>query len=1018
MNKSEKIVIDLSTARDAQILQEESLIQKEGLDKLRELIKTIFERIKFFKKEMKNKHIMQKYHDVIIADGGRGTGKSTFIINVFELIRKRKLCENDLDLKIRPLGIIDPNLVKGMENIFLTIISRIKSVVDNIKDKEDEDINRWEDSLRELARGLSTLDAIGTDALKRDVWNDHQYILQEGLINAAQEGKLENDFHKFVNESLKIVGKDAFVIAFDDIDTAFENGWSVLEVIRLYLTTPQLMIILSGDLELYSNLVRNSQWNNIGDNFLRFDNKTDFNKLINRLEEQYLLKIFKPDYRIKLKELRYYNENYIVEVKTRLGQNEESRSLKYIFDKMCQKIFFLNSIDEIRMYRDFFLSLPVRTIIHILVSFSEVCKEEWEFKLFYDMSVKDQSGESEPDIHNLFNTLETLERAIMSWHSLFLKSPFSINISTTGVSTPYASIFNLLGFISALLEAEDKKEIKPLIEKHSQLRLFYEYGSGVQISEFGSLSSGNKKEPINKEYQKTIWEWIEKAGTLPYIPIHVIGKIRIRFFNALTQLHNRLEDKDLYLGHLLHQFIIIFLNAILVESSLYNEVDIDSINMNILSTDDSIFRDNIRWWKKQDNYQESFFSFFFSCPVWGLFLRPDNKDSVFHHYVEHVSGCLIPKKSKVKFKPLLKVRYIKNLQESTFDNLYDPLNSVLLQRDELQYVEPKPKVFISCAQEDKETARKLYNDIKQMGAIPWLDIYDLRAGYKREDVVFQAIEDSPYFIVLLSSNSVSKRGFHNRELKIAMKLSEERETDYHIIPVRLEQVISNYEILLELESVDLFVSSYEQCLNQIIRVLFPDMEKHVYKPEKTDYLLIDNLNARQQQLTGLLGEINSYLKSGDLQAAIIHLNQVNFEGEIDLVKKLYHKERIEPRDAIMLLKEVHILKEVFKLKEEGNSEKAESVLKGIDQRKKKFSLLNDFQLILELDPELILNELKSRDISVDDETLIRDFTNEYIVQELIMKKFNIQTQMSKTTHKKITNIFIKFLKQHYDGKPE
>lgn len=211
--EKEKIVIDLKTAQDAQVLRKEEIIQREALEKLKRLIKAIFNQSGQFKEKLDNRHISQRYHNVITIDGDRGTGKSTFILNIFELIRKGGLFEDDPDIdpKIKPLGIIDPTLVEGMENVFITIISRIKSAVDEcIDEKEEDDVNRWMKKLSELARGLPTIQGVGTDAFKNEFWDDHQYILQEGLISAIQAEKLERDFHIFVRESLKMTGKKSF----------------------------------------------------------------------------------------------------------------------------------------------------------------------------------------------------------------------------------------------------------------------------------------------------------------------------------------------------------------------------------------------------------------------------------------------------------------------------------------------------------------------------------------------------------------------------------------------------------------------------------------------------------------------------------------------------------------------------------------------------------------------------------------------------------------------------------------
>ena len=84
------------------------------------------------------------------------------------------------------------------------------------------------------------------------------------------------------------------------------------------------------------------------------------------------------------------------------------------------------------------------------------------------------------------------------------------------------------------------------------------------------------------------------------------------------------------------------------------------------------------------------------------------------------------------------------------------------------------KVFISYAREDIKAARKLYQDLKIHGITPWLDKEDLIAGMKFKTVISDVIQNCSYFLALLSSNSISKEGFVQRELKEAIEVYKMR----------------------------------------------------------------------------------------------------------------------------------------------------------------------------------------------------------------------------------------------------
>ena len=98
------------------------------------------------------------------------------------------------------------------------------------------------------------------------------------------------------------------------------------------------------------------------------------------------------------------------------------------------------------------------------------------------------------------------------------------------------------------------------------------------------------------------------------------------------------------------------------------------------------------------------------------------------------------------------------------------------------------KVFICYAREDREVAKRLYDDLKGAGVSPWMDTEDLLPGQNWKVIIPQVLKESSYVLVLLSSHSVSKRGFVQKELKKALDLLDEFSPyDIFVIPVRLDE---------------------------------------------------------------------------------------------------------------------------------------------------------------------------------------------------------------------------------------
>ena len=110
-------------------------------------------------------------------------------------------------------------------------------------------------------------------------------------------------------------------------------------------------------------------------------------------------------------------------------------------------------------------------------------------------------------------------------------------------------------------------------------------------------------------------------------------------------------------------------------------------------------------------------------------------------------------------------------------------------------------IFISYAREDIEAAKRLYGDLQKKGLYPWFDQKSILAGEKWEITIKNAIKDCRYFVALLSSNSVAKRGFVNKELTQALEvLNEYPEPEIYIIPVRLDDCTPTHEKLKELQA--------------------------------------------------------------------------------------------------------------------------------------------------------------------------------------------------------------------------
>ncbi len=101
---------------------------------------------------------------------------------------------------------------------------------------------------------------------------------------------------------------------------------------------------------------------------------------------------------------------------------------------------------------------------------------------------------------------------------------------------------------------------------------------------------------------------------------------------------------------------------------------------------------------------------------------------------------------------------------------------------------PEIRVFLCYARPDQERVIEIYEKLESDGIRPWLDVKSLVAGENWQHAIRNAIQQADFFLVCLSSNSVNKRGFLQREIRIALdKLQGMLAEDIYLIPMLLEE---------------------------------------------------------------------------------------------------------------------------------------------------------------------------------------------------------------------------------------
>ncbi|MCP4109821.1 MAG: toll/interleukin-1 receptor domain-containing protein [Desulfobacteraceae bacterium] len=108
------------------------------------------------------------------------------------------------------------------------------------------------------------------------------------------------------------------------------------------------------------------------------------------------------------------------------------------------------------------------------------------------------------------------------------------------------------------------------------------------------------------------------------------------------------------------------------------------------------------------------------------------------------------------------------------------------------------------------------NLLKQNNYNPWIDKEDLIPGHDWELEIDKAIKECNFFIACLSSNSVTKEGYFQRELKRGLDFFDRKpEGSIYLIPVRLDDCIIPHRFQ-KLHWCDFFSEKYDEKLLRAI----------------------------------------------------------------------------------------------------------------------------------------------------------------------------------------------------------
>ncbi len=97
------------------------------------------------------------------------------------------------------------------------------------------------------------------------------------------------------------------------------------------------------------------------------------------------------------------------------------------------------------------------------------------------------------------------------------------------------------------------------------------------------------------------------------------------------------------------------------------------------------------------------------------------------------------------------------------------------------------RVFLSHASEDKPQVREAYHRLVAEGIDAWLDEEKLLPGQDWNLEIRKAVRSSDVVMVFLSARAVTKAGYVQKEIKLALDVADQQpESAIFLIPVKLE----------------------------------------------------------------------------------------------------------------------------------------------------------------------------------------------------------------------------------------
>lgn len=366
-NNTKKIIEIILESTDINFpIPNNNLIHYDSLQDLKIQIKKDLDLIKNKKLDL-NRTLPSGSGLNYFIDGTRGAGKSTFLRSIYEDFKIQ-------DINLEKIAYIDPSLYEDNDNVLINILYSIKKLIKSKNLENHDDFLKYKTYFKKLGGGLALFNADKSHLQGIDA----ELFLDIGLERIKDSVEFRDNFHKLISIACTMLNCEALVIAFDDVDTNAKQAKNIMECIRKYLDTPKLIVFVTGDMELYSLLIKEFFINEINiKNYLSlakegladFKNKryNQHEQMISHLEQQYVLKLFPIKRRTQLQPLKnLISKSNINDFVITYEEIFYKKPITELISEIIIKGFKLVNEFDINLFKDFYLSLPLRALLQFL----------------------------------------------------------------------------------------------------------------------------------------------------------------------------------------------------------------------------------------------------------------------------------------------------------------------------------------------------------------------------------------------------------------------------------------------------------------------------------------------------------------------------------------------------------------------------------------------------------------------------------------------------------------------------